>query len=359
MYEIVLTDLSYVPQGPVLGASSFQFFRGINKLATVQFQVPLEHTHEDRLSSLTGHIKVYRNKTLQYVGPLISAEEKADRNARSLAITSADAGWVLGKRIVGKSASGDRWTTATARHTIAKTLVDGANTEAETGINTTNYTWSSGSAISYKAGPYGNLLASIQELGNALDGFDWVVRPVENFADGAVSGPKLGSLQIATLIGSNQPNAVFEYGHGTRSNVTEYTKSVTRDGQANMVYHIGDTPGDPKSSINTTSRATWGWMQDVVTEQFSDSTLRQALADEHARVRAYPRVLVRMTPHIESGDGRVPEPFVDYDVGDTIQFRAVHNGLVKFAGQLRVYGIRVTMDESGFERVELILEEEA
>lgn len=357
MYEIVLTDRSFVPQGTLTQVSQFQFFRGLNKLATVSFRVPLENVHEERLATLDGYIKVYRTGALVYVGPIVSAEETADRETRSLAVTSADGAWILGKRVAGRSATGTLWTTATGRHVIAKALVDAANTDAETGVDTAFYTYSSGSAITHKV-QYANLLAAIQDLSNALDGFDWLARPRENWVNGALSGSKIANLQIATLIGTTQSNAVFEYGAGTRSNVLGYTLTRTRDQQANIVYHMTD-PGNVVTGTNGAALTDWGRMADVISGEFSDTAMRQSLVDEHVRVRGNPRVLIRFTPHIDPGvEGHVPQPFVDYDVGDTVTFRAVHAGVVRFAGTVRVYGIRVNIDPAGFERVELVVEDE-
>jgi hypothetical protein len=357
VYDVVLTDRAHTPVGQLTEAASVNCFRGLGKLSTCAFQIPLSNAHTERLAACDGHIKVYRKGSLLFVGPIITAEENAERETRSIAVTAADAGWYLGKRVVGKSTSGTLWTTATARHTIAKSLVDTANTEFETGIDTSFYTWTSGSAITYKAGPYALCLPIIQELGAALDGYDWFVYPRENWVNGAVANQKIGSMNVQTLIGSAKPNVVFEYGTNTRSNVLSYTKTTTRDTQANTVYHVG-TDGSAKVGFLSVLGG-WPLMDDVISGEFTDPTYRQKLVDEHVAVRGMPRTLMKMTPHIDPGvTGRVPEPFIDYDIGDTITFRAVAENIVRFSGTLRVYGIRSSIDPSGFERVELVLEDE-
>ena len=358
MYDIVLTDRAHTPVAQLTEAASIQYFRSLSKLATCSFQIPLNNAHSERLAAVDGHIKVYRKGALLFVGPIITAEENAERETRSVAVTAADAGWYLGKRVSGKAQTGALWTTATARHTIAKSLVDSANSAGETGIDTTFYTWSSGSAITYKAGPYGNMLSNIQELGAALDGYDWFMFPRENWVDGAVANQKIGTMNVQTLIGGAKPNVVFEYGTNTRSNVLSYTKTTTRDGQANTVFHLSAS-NDVKSGFNSAAYTAWGLLEDVVSGEFTDATMRQNLVDKHAVVRGNPRTLVKMTPHIDPGDvGHVPEPFVDYDIGDTITFRAIAENIVRFSGTLRVYGIRSSIDPAGFERVELVLEDE-
>jgi hypothetical protein len=359
MYEIVITDLSYVPQGQILSASNVQYFRGLSKLAGLSFQVPMSSPHVDRLSTVNGYIKVYRKGALIYVGPIVAAEENAQAEARSLAITSADNGWYLGKLLAGKSRTGILYQTVTARHTIAKNAVDSANTTRETGVSTSGFSYSSGSSITHKVGPYVSALQVLQEVGNALDGYDWFVHPRENWVNGAVDNQKVGNLEISTLIGATKADAVFEYGVGTRSNVLSYTKTTTRDTQATHVFHVTQDASDVKTGTNTAAATNWGILEDVAQGDFTDATMRQKLVDEHAAVRGNPRTIIKMTPHIDPGGvGHVPEPFVDYNVGDTVTFRASDAGIVRFSGSVRVYGIRTTVDEAGFERVELILEDE-
>lgn len=362
MYNLVLTDRSFTPQAELKNVSDLTFFRGINKLATLGFKVRLDNNQVNRLTSCDGYIKAYRKGTLVFYGPIVSSEETADHDAQAVAINCADAGWILTHRIGGYPTAA-MWTAATARHTIAKALIDGTNgTPGETGISTTAYTLSSGSSITYKFGPYANIMSGIQELGGALDGFDWIMRPIDNWANGASTGVKIAGFQAATVIGAAKPNAVFEYGPGTRSNVLGYTITTTRDQQADLVYHVSSTdPTDVKTSTTGAAAiATWGYLQDVVSSEITDGTYRQKLVDEHATVRGNPRTLIKMVPHIDPGAfGRVPDPFVDYDAGDTVTFRAIHSGQVRFSGLVRVYGITASMESTGFERVELTLEDDS
>lgn len=359
-YQVVLTDRVFAPQGEITNFSSFNFFRGLSKVATVGFTVRLDNALVDRLSACDGNIKVYRNGALIFHGPIVSAEEQAEKDTQTLAVTCADPAWYLGHRVAGKSPTGTITSTATSRATIAKTMIDAANIDNETGIDTTTYTFSAGSAITHKYGPYVLALPVLQELSSALDGFDWIVNPIQNWAGGSLGWTtvKLGAINMQTVLGSSKPNAVFEYGVGTRSNVLSYGLTTTRDQQANWVYHFNSNDSSLYTGFDIPSKNTWGLMEDVAAGDFTDTTYRQSLVNEHVRVRKNPRTLVRMTPHIDPGvTGRIPQPMVDYDVGDTITARFVHDGRVRFAGFLRVFGIRTSL-EDGFERVELILEDD-
>lgn len=359
-WRIVLTDRSFVPQGELRNVGGISFLSSLSKLATGSFTVRLDNRHIDRLAACDGYIKLYRDTTLRCVGPIITAEETAQRNEQSLAVTFADQGWILGKRLAGKAATGGQWTTVTDRALIFKAILDALNAESDTGISTATYTLSAGSSITYKAGPYRSSLEVLQELGGALDGFDWRIVPLENWSSGSLSGSKVGSIQAQPLIGTTKNNAVFEYGVGTRSNVLSYSKIRSRDGQANRVFHLGNDPATPVSSDNAAAQTAWGLLEDVVSLDMSDQTLRTKLVQEHTQVRGYPRDLIRMTPHIDPGvTGRLPLPFVDYDIGDVVKFNAVAAGKVRFSGVVRVYAIKINVEqETGFERVELVLEKD-
>lgn len=360
LYKLVLTDRSFVPQGEIRNFGRFTFNRALSKLATCSFAVRLDNMHADRLAAADGLVKVYRAGVLLFVGPIITAEETADRNTQTIAVTCADIGWILGKRVTKDiGGSGVSYTSLADRAQIAKSLIDAANNEATTGITTATYTLSAGSSITYKAGPYAPVLNCVQELGGALDGFDWLIRPVENWANGALASSNVGAFQAQPVIGTTQSNAVFEYGVSTRSNVLSYTRVRTRDTQANRVHHVAAN-GSVVTHSNTTAITVWGLLEDALSVDLTSEDLRAKLVQEHGNVRGYPRDLIRMTPHIDPGvTGRLPKPFVDYDVGDTISFNAVANKSVRFSGQVRVYGITINVEqETGFERVTLALEDE-
>jgi hypothetical protein len=359
-WTAVLTNLAYKPLNEPRTTKSLSYSRALNKLATCSFQIALDDPLSPTLSTTAAFVKLYRGTSLRYFGPIVTAEETIDRESKSLAITSAD-GWILQKRLAGKSATGQVFSTATDLAQIAKSLIDTTNTMAETGISTTTVTMSAASARTYTAGPYRFILEIVQELGSALDGFDWRLVPIENWVNGAVSGTKFAYMHAVPVIGSNQPTAIFEYGLNTRSNVLNYTKTTSRDGQANLVFLAGADYVSPVSDSDPSAQGTWGVQEDILTMgDLTDATMRAQIAAEHIIVRSRPRTLIKLTPHIDPGvTGRLPQPFVDYDIGDTITARIVDNGLVKFAGLLRVYGINVSIDEQGFERIELVTEDEA
>lgn len=356
-WRVVLTNSSYTPIAEIDNISEFKHVAALSKFSQVSFTVP--YTHRWALALATGgFIKAYRGTTLKHFGPIVTTEEQGDNNSGSVAVTSMDVGWMLTKRLTGKSATGTLFTSATDRALIAKSLIDTINTEYETGLSTANYNglgFAAGSGITYTAGPYRPMSEVLSELGAALDGFDWLVRPIE-----PASG-KIGVLQARPIIGATQANSVFEYGTG-RSNIANYGFTWTRDVQANTMYHqnsAASTGAVLTSGPDATSQTAWGKMEDIIRNDISDATMRQKLIDEHVAVRQNPRRLIRFTPHIDASASHVPQPYVEYDLGDTVTARIARAGIVRFAGAVRVYGISCSMDEAGFERVELILEDQS
>ena len=64
-----------------------------------------------------------------------------------------------------------------------------------------------------------------------------------------------------------------------------------------------------------------------------------------------PRQLHIITPGQWTEDNSVPEPFVDYDIGDQVAFTAKSLPRVSIAQQVRIFGISVSVDEEENEKL--------
>lgn len=362
-WRLVIAQLTdNKPLGELTQFSNFQYTRSLSKLATCSFQIRSDNPLMDRLTKTDVIAKLYRDTTLQFCGPVVSSEEAADHETQTVSVNCADQGWVLTKRLTGKSSTGLQFTTPTDVANIAKQLIDGTNLDLDTRISTSAVTLTSGSSRTYTAGPYRFILDCITELGSTIDGFDWRIVPVESWSNGGLISTPVGYFDAQTLIGSNKPTAIFEYGVETRANILDYKITTTRDGQATRVYHPGSSPDAPVvTNSSTTVKNTWGLEEDAITGvDITDATMRQKLTDEHIAVRETPRRILTFTPHIDPGlTGRIPRAFVDYDIGDTVTVRIVNAGKVRFAGLVRVYGVTLSVDDQGFERVNLVTEDES
>jgi hypothetical protein len=358
MWRFILTDKNFVPVGEVLNAYSRKVVLPLNKLATSSFRVRLDNPLADDLLNCKGYIKAYRAGELEFFGPVISAEEAADANTQGVAVNCVDQGWIFQKRIVGKSTLGTAFTNQD-RATIVRDLIVAANAENDTHISTSALGISAASAVTYTAGPYITLMETLTTLATGVDSFDWRVRPLDNFSNGGVTGSKIGAFQAAPVIGSQMPNAIFEYGFG-KNNMQGYSRQVTRDTAANKFYHMTSAgPSSVMSAIDTDSISDLGLLEALVQADLVDATMRTQLLNEHKRVRRQPRSVVTFTPHIDPRGVRVPQFGQDFDLGDQVRGRAVVAGRVRFDGWFRVWGVDFTIEDNGLERPNLILEEDS
>lgn len=363
MWQFVLTDNTFTPVGEVLNAKSRQVTLGLNKIDTMSFVVRLDNPLANELASCAGYVKAYRDGDIMFHGPLISAEETGDANGGSIAINAAGIGWMLTKRLAGKSATGTVYSTPTDRAAIVADLISTADTESVLHIGVGPA--AAASSVTYTAGPYRPISEILTELSASYNGFDWRILPAENW-NGGVTGPLLGSWTAAPRIGTQQDNAVFEWGYAVNGNVATYTRSTTRDTQADKVYHYTsngpDAPGFATVSASDAGAISeWGLMEDVAQADIVDAGLRSALVQQHIAVRSEPRQVINFTPHIDpQNTGRLPRFGDDWDIGDTIRARAVYRNSVRIDALMRVWGVSFSLDDSnGMERLTLQLAPDA
>jgi hypothetical protein len=374
-WRLVVTDHTYVPQGEILNAYEKNITLPLNGLDLCSFRVRLDNPQADWLMSTEGYIKAYRNDVLRFFGPVVTAQETGGANDASVAVNAVGAGWIMTKRLVGKSAAGDVYISGGVQAPLDralrfKDLLDKCNNEVipvtgeavpgrETGLQI--LVASAASTAIYLGGPYKTLMGSLLELASGADGFDWRILPIENFQDYQVVGNKIGNVVMMPVIGTLRDSVVFEYGTG-KSNIIEYTRAVARDTQANKVYHnaaVGpDAPGFPtKYAFNTASAAYYKLMEDIAEADLVDATLRQQLVNEHVAVRSYPRQSINFTP-VNSLHDTVPRFGEDFDIGDTVEGRAVYKNTVRFDALARVWGATFQIDNNGAETMTLQLSEE-
>jgi len=388
-WRFVLTDTNFIPVGEVLNASERSVTLGLSRIDAASFKIRLDNPLADPLRFLSGYLKAYRNGTLVFFGPLLGAQETVDDSGAYVTVNAGGAGWIFTKRLAGKlpDPAYQTWTSTDRAVIIKEYISDILDREfrpflapldplevrdfrlyGDTYIDTQTLPMTAASAITYTVPAYKPFMELITELSAGIGGFEWRIMPRENWVAGALSGVKIGNMTAAPVIGSDKPGAVFEFGVG-RTNISSYTRSLTRDGQANRVYHLLSTgpiepdPGNPKppvtaDSVTVDTLPDWGIMEDVAQADLYDRTMRQQLVDEHGRVRQTPRSTIVFAPTADYGDGRMPEFGVEYDIGDTVRARARYGGIDRFNASFRVWGVQFNVNEFGVETPSLTLSEE-
>lgn len=220
----------------------------------------------------------------------------------------------------------------------------------------------------FAGGPwyYKPFLEFVQEAALTVGGFDFWQAPLDPVSNNGNSGTlTVGAASgawgsVRSYKGQNRANAIFEYGTG-KSNVVDYRFTLSGDGLINTAYAL--PPGFPSGGTATTSNADstgttrQRLREEVVSSDLSSINTRQALVDEHVRVRQrYKRVLT-FTPQVEDGS-RTPRFGVDYEVGDTVTARIKDQGTLLINTAVRVYGADVEVDVNGLVRTTLSLVQE-
>lgn len=387
----VLTDLKGVVLSHLTGASGRELTLGVNTMGTATLTVPVEHDDADLLLNCRTLLKVYErvdepaartaaaaarttapgpvivggDKILHFVGRQITAEEVAGASGRpTIACTFADAMWTMSRRVVGDNAEHGYWYPSLNNAanladvaTIISDIVSRASGQHPPGLKMG--TFATGSTSTQVLQWYfKNVGEAIAELCATLDGPDWKVRAIEPalYAAGYEAHPFIfGELNVYPTIGQHRADAIFEYGTGAL-NVGSYRRAVTIEDAANHLWHL--PPGFPDNvtqspflqedqSVYTTD----GKLTAVVQADIKPDDFRTKLLRHHLAVRKSPRQIITFEPVRDPSGERVPRLGVDFDVGDTLPFRATVSRFGTLVQRLnvtvRVYKAAISIDDQG------------
>jgi hypothetical protein len=360
MWAFVLTDAFYNPVGEIINAQDRKVTVPLSKLDTLSLKVRLDNPLAEALSDCEGYIKAYRDGGLEFLGPIITAEEVGDATGATVAINAVSSGWYLNKFHLDPWAPGTPdifdWPTPNDRAQIIDEILNGTGAGGYVLPGPLN---SSASTITYSPPGSKKVWEVLTELSTGLDGFDWRILPIESQPGG--TGIAIGQFYARPVIGETRENAVFEWGGG-RYNIVDYKRTTSRDTQANSIWLIDSTGNDVvATSFDTSGTSTVAWdpLEDIITTELTDPAAQQQLADEHVRVRSLPRRTIEFTPHVDpQRSGRIPYYGTDYTVGDRIRARAMYAGRTRFDAYMRVWAVTFDIDNNGVEKASLTLSEE-
>lgn len=276
--------------------------------------------------------------------------------------------------------------------TLDATRLNYFNTSGDNAVyDTGGYNYTAGDVPGSVPGPglgsfgpwrYYPASSAFAELSTGLDGVDWEVRAVEPLVD--AYGTQLGVLIAKAFLGALKPHVVFEFGTG-KKNVKTFSVVTDAGASANDITHLPSGFPDnatqlPVELTDVDSIVARGLREDVLTEDVLTDALRTQLVQDHIAVRKVPRRTITFTP-VDDPDPfgtaleerRVPRPFVDYDVGDIVTFRAVEllevndptTGLVSGYTEVktvdaffRIFTLDIDIGDDGAESVTLTFVEE-
>jgi hypothetical protein len=224
---------------------------------------------------------------------------------------------------------------ATDAGQIAKSLIDGKNSDSYTGIATTGTI--EATKIRDRAYELANIGQAIMDLSNLLDGFDFDVTPVDQ-------GATMGIFNVYAKQGVDRPASKFEYGTRTLANVRQLSRTI-----APPINYVVVTGANGLYSIQTDSTSLGSYGRWPIVVAASDVDEQATLDDKaHALLRPTPVKTVRFTPDLALS----PRPWDDFYLGDTVRLFAREGALSENVSP-RVNSFTVAVDDSGYETVEV------
>lgn len=372
------------PLGEVRNATDRQVNMTFGKPSTASFSIRADNPLVEALyGEADCSLRVYQGTTLRFHGLVLSAElANEEGKFPTVKVTCVDPSWVWSKRIVGKQLTSPisgklrgyvGKTRSGDKGTIAAEIINEAS-EPETYGSRDDHvkigaTYTSGSTGTYTAGPFKTALSCINDLANGVDGFDWIIKPIETTISG--EDYQIGEYYAVPVLGEKRANTIFEYGPGSVGNVRTISYVRDKSTVVNRAYHIpeeltteAEEPPVAPLIIQTFGQGNTSAGQRYYLEEVSDATglldegLRKKWVEAVVNVREFPRRVLAMTCDFDDGTGRVPVYGTDFTLGDIVTARGKVGELTLFNGEVRIFQVNVAINEAGTATVTPILVDE-
>ena len=189
---------------------------------------------------------------------------------------------------------------------------------------------------------YTSLYQPIQDLINLENGCDVVVDPVTR------------ALNIHRKYSRDNDDIVLGFRAGIVNNVSEFDVQIDADQKANYFLVQGAPSATPQYAADATDMDEVGPIEEVISiGNVTDTAVLLAYAGAELLVRKDGVVTYGITPMQYIPNSGIPEPFIDYRVGDYVSVRAHHptfTNIVTPAG-IRIFGMKVSLDSNKNEKL--------
>lgn len=354
LWTFILTDLHGEQLADITLTKERKVVAKLNRPTSVEVTMEITNAAMPYLMARDNQhlmIEAWRGGTLVSRAEIAAGDMAGAANTIKLTATCTGYARLIGRH-VGTTALPVTFTSFDRAGTAEAALSTQVNATYHSGVEPANFA-PAGATIT--AGPYAwkPFFELLTELGNATSGFDhWI-----HHYDSPLTYPVLN---LEDVRGSAVPDVVFEYGTGQR-NARDWGYKWDTQGRVTQAVSIAPTSGyadivRPSAALTAIEITEgMGRRQAIVESDLYDTALRTTLLDEHIDIRQNPRELFLIQPAVSEQFAGQPQPFVNYDVGDIIEGRVYDNGVVYLDAEVRIYGITVTLDDSGTESVELLL----
>jgi hypothetical protein len=376
-WKIVLAsshDLSNI--GELTQARSRQLSLVLNRAGSLSFTIPMDDELAAQIWPIESAVKVYRQGStgtiLIWSGYVNTVDEDVSNNHMSVNCV----GWLnrLSKRVLHR----DRQYSATDDGDIIQDLLGEANarTTGEYSALTTSATLADGYVVQWPSGSSPNLPTFIKWNGklpnegsggptayvaatrnqnytryqtNILQAIQGLTE-IENGCDIYID-PTTRALSVYRRKRKVVGSVVFGYRWGPE-NVAQFNRQIDGSTVANYGLATGSSGVTGQVVDDDVSQSLYGPFEEVYSlSDVSQTNILSAYAGAEIALKATPRQLFSITPFNWTTKANVPEPFVDYNIGDQVKFVARHLPRVSVNQQVRVFGIALDIDEEGNEKL--------
>lgn len=319
------------PIAELVGARGRTLELGLNQPGSCSMNMHMDDTGAADVAPVTTCIIAYRNGSIKWSGPVWHLDEDMVSNTMEIRAV----GWfeILNHRVLKTRkiyASQDAGL-------IAFDLLATANAEGATRVVEGTRVASANRAVTFEA--YHPIGRAIHDLSQVENGYDWWVNPSTR------------ALNIYSLLQTDRTNVVMGLGEGAggQASIGSAKRSIDASSLANRFIAIGQ--GATAQSDDATSQSTYGIYEDTAQLGEHGSSVLLAYSGVEVLLRKDPWVSYEITPRPADPDGIVPVPFVDYEVGDKV-YISIDRGRVNVQKQaVRVFGLTLSIDDNGGERV--------
>lgn len=366
LWRIILCDAL---GAPIEDLTPYTYDRKIsyrlNRPSVMTFRVPsdarlvneLAPDGKPNLMTIRRVIKGYRAEVqggqeyynLRFIGLIWQIEDSGDLDSAWTNVVVFGAFQILSKRLCVNAAGSESAASFTNVDggLIVSTMLTKLNSLSYSGIDMGTRDTTAARTADFS---YLDMASAMAQLTGAYQGFDIEMVPLDR-RDG-----HLQTLNIKGRKGAYRPNAIFAWGLPPH-NVNTINRLNDAEQYANSVLLLG-APPPVDGALPITSSQTAASPAEArvfrIMESYPDITntaYLTALAQEELTFRQLAREMISFTPQ----PGRAPEPFTDYDTGDTVPIYVGSRLRGGFQGVVRIYGFDLELTNESEERVTALL----
>lgn len=360
IWRFILADSNTMENIGEIRAPNVSLDLALNRAGSCNFTIPQDDDLAGQIENVTTCVKAYRRDVPIWSGMVWNCEDVLEEQ-KSLQVSAV--GWFeqLNHRKLRYEKKYQNNTFTGGQ--IALDLVNIANNQKDGLISTANpdgtgTIWptflvlglSSDTQLrnmSYER--WQNIGQAIIDLSNIENGYDFKIDPISRIINIYTSA-------IGSPVRKLRPESQFGYNWGP-NNLRTFRRQLDTSSLVTQFHAVGRfaTATAAAGNVSSGPMAKYGlWEDHQALSEVVDLNVLSAFANGEVATRSVPRVIYSMNPFPWSpNDGRVPEPFVDYDIGDHVYFTAKYLPRINIQRQaVRVFGIKLSIDSEGNENID-------